>query len=332
MSGRQFAYLCTFMLAAVIGGSVTVAMLSAPRGEEPLRLLLVTSGSEAERRALAEGALAAADEFKVELAVRSVNQARPDSFVESIASVVADGVQGAIVSQAINDETVRELKRVSGVTNLVTCGGEAAVTDSLMHVGANPYSAGRICGNFVKELLPNGGRIVVLVDADDDVAATRLTALKDALQWSPGGQVADWDVITMSIAGASEQGVRDLELELRGDRVGCVVDLRCGTAPAMTARLAAVAGSERVQFITFDNSEEALAAVETGDVCAVISENAFDQGYQAVQHLASICRGNAWRRPKPGCGQVNVPVSIVRRGNVAEYRAHLLAAVTPPAA
>jgi ribose transport system substrate-binding protein len=334
MSGRRFANLCLFTLAAVIGGSISIAMLSAPHGEQPLRLLLITSGSQAERRALAEGARAAAEECGVELAVRSIDPSSRASLIEATASVIADGIHGAIVSQAISDDVVRELRKVSGVSKVITCGSEVASADRLIHVGTNQYSAGRLCGNLIKEALPTGGRIVVLVDDGDEVASTRLTALQETLASQMTHQSPRWELVAELKSGDSASDVeRELELELqRHADVSCVIDLRRGASQGATAQAAAVAESHRVKFITFDQSAEALAAVETGQVYAVISDNAFGQGYQAVQHLASICHGNEMRMPAAAHGGVNVPVSIVRQGNVAEHRAQLAAAVTSPSA
>jgi ribose transport system substrate-binding protein len=332
MSGRRFTNLCLFTLAVVIGGGMTVAMVSSPHGEQPLRLLLITSGSEVQRYALVDGARTAAEERGVELLVRSVPQSPSDSFVESIASVIADGIQGAVASPEITNETLRELRKASGATDVVRCSADADAADSILQVGTNQYSAGRICGNLIRRTFPQGGRVVVLV-GDDGVAATRLAALREALDWDAANESHQWELSVVRVG----QSVGDLDSQLddeleREPAVSCVVDLSHCTSKAVTALVAAAAEKLGAQFITFDSSAEALAAVETGQIYAVICDNAFDHGYQAVQHLVSICRGSYLRRPAPGHGNVFVPATIVRRGNVAEYRAHAMAAMASPAA
>jgi ribose transport system substrate-binding protein len=301
-------------------------MLSNPREDEPVRLLLVTNASEAYGRALVEGASAAARERGVNLVVQSTGSTEQSRLVDSNAVV---GVSGAIVSLTANDEVLQDLRRLWALTDVVTCGADAD-GDSLIHVGTNQYSAGRICGNVVREALPEGGRVVALTD--DEVATTRLAALEESLRAGSKERFTTWRVVAQSTDGAESVEAR-LSDVLGDDEVPtCVIDLRGSVSSGSTGELAAFAATRGIKFITFDGSTDALAAVETGEALAVLSEDAFAQGYQAVQHLVGICQGNQWRRPAPGHGRVHVPVTVVRQGNVAEHRAHLLAAVRQPAA
>jgi ribose transport system substrate-binding protein len=330
MSGRRFTYLCFLTLAVVIGGSVAVVMLSIPRGEQPVRLLLVTSSSESQSRAMIDGARTAAEERGVELLVRSIDPSRAGSFIESLASEVADGIHGAVVSPAVTNETVRALLRASVTTDIVSCGANDVGADSLINVGTNQYSAGRICGNLIEQTFPRRGRVVVIL-GEDDVSATRLAALRETLGRVAPDRSHNWELTTIAIGHGDLDSQLADELE-RGPMASCVVDLRHRASPGETPLVAAAAERHGVQLITFDSSAEALAAVETGQVYAVICDSAFDHGYQAVQHLVSICQGSELRRPAPGHGNVFVPAAVVRRGNVAEYRAHSISAMASPAA
>jgi ABC-type sugar transport system substrate-binding protein len=112
----------------------------------------------------------------------------------------------------------------------------------------------------------------------------------------------------------------------------CVVDLGCWTDRTSIATLAATARKRAMKFVTFDQSDAALAAVEAGEIYAVIRDNPFMQGYQAVERLAQFLRGGALALPIQGRGHINVPATVVRQENLANFRAQASARGLAPAA
>ena len=101
--------------------------------------------------------------------------------------------------------------------------------------------------------------------------------------------------------------------------VTCIVDLGDrADGRSSIAALATIAKAAGIRFITFDRSDAALAAVDAGSVFAVIGDDPFQHGYQAIDRLANFCREGEMSFPARGRGHVNVPASVVRRHDAAE--------------
>jgi ABC-type sugar transport system substrate-binding protein len=75
--------------------------------------------------------------------------------------------------------------------------------------------------------------------------------------------------------------------------------------------------------VSFDSSEASLAAIETGELAAVVAHDPYQCGYQAVDRLVMYHRSDALGRPASGRGCINVPAQLVERGTLAEYRSGL---------
>jgi ABC-type sugar transport system substrate-binding protein len=114
--------------------------------------------------------------------------------------------------------------------------------------------------------------------------------------------------------------------------VVCIVDFSEAPNNSDVAAFATAARERSAKFITFEGGEEALAGVESGDVYAVMANNSYLQGYRAVLELSSLCRRTELGLPAPGQGGVNVPVSVVQQGSVAEFRAQMSSVKPRPAA
>jgi ABC-type sugar transport system substrate-binding protein len=77
----------------------------------------------------------------------------------------------------------------------------------------------------------------------------------------------------------------------------------------------------RPRLITCAASESAFAAVEAGDVYAVIAPDPFACGYQAVDRLVLLLGRSYLEQPAEGRGSILMPPRVVRKENVASYRA-----------
>lgn len=338
MSGKRFALLCCLMLASAVGASLAVVMLAAPRLHVAPKFVLVTSGQEAHQQAVAFGAQAAARELGVNLVVEQLSPGSLHGAAESMSGVSLEGINGIVVCQSANMPMPLAVQSLAKKTNVITCGEDASPAYRLCHFGTGDYSAGRICANMVMQALPAGGRVVVLVDdAAQGRGSERLQGLRENLKGSDGadrrGQSPRFEIgecfEDYGHVGLCARNMR-LGMAQRPDAV-CVVDLGVRTARSGIGPLAAIAQATGVKLVTFDRSDAALTAVEAGDVFAVIGNDPFAEGYQAIHRLASMCREGDLSRPVPGKGTVNVPAAVVCQDNIAEYRV-LLAGGKAPAA
>src|SRR5204862_8210543 len=84
-------------------------------------------------------------------------------------------------------------------TNLITHDSDAPESNRLMYIGMDNYIAGRMCGQLVKEAMPNGGKVAIFVGRlEQDNAVKRRPRTIDELHErtrndkrydNPGGEI-----------------------------------------------------------------------------------------------------------------------------------------------
>lgn len=326
MSGRQFAAVFCFVLACAVGGNLAVVFVATSQPVPPKERLLVVLGEPTvQQQLMLRGAAAAAERHGVELIGRRLgpDAASAGAILHQLDVGKFDGV---VLCDAPASPAPTGWDELAARPRVITCSVDQS--PSRWHrVGPGDYSSGRICANLVASEVPAGSPLVVLVDdASAPAVAERLAGFREGLRVaaltaadeSPAVEVVE----CLEDFGHAAMSVRNARLALaRHPRVTCIVDLGDRRHASNVARLASFTRRARLELVTFDASESALAAVERGDALAVLVDNPFQQGYQAVNRLARYCRGSELALPVPGRGSVNVPACVIRRRDAAQARA-----------
>lgn len=276
------------VLTASIGG---LAVVDFDGNDESVALVLTLGGDDLYWDAVTNGAKAAAVRCGVKLSVSE--RAAADGF--ATLAIVGD------------DESA-------------SCCGEATRSPHLFHVGIANYSAGRICAHYAAKHVAVGEKIVALIDdANDSPSQPRLQGFRDTLRYYEGnGQSQErWRIEVVSI-------VNDLSTAaIQHADAALVIDFTDGSAAALKESFPGKSADQRSRLVSFDSSEASLAAIETGELAAVVAHDPYQCGYQAVDRLVIYHRSDALGRPERGRGCINVPAQLVERGTLAEYRSGL---------
>lgn len=209
-----------------------------------------------------------------------------------------------------------------------TCGMDSEQGSVDLHVGMANYSAGKECAKLAHELLPAGGKIITIVDGGSTApSAVRLQGFRDqlkTLQFSDEqGNAQAVDVIAEKIKLVKGQSADDQlkSIAARHGDAALVFDFTGG--PAVGLKLAYAEGDAAPQLVSFDQSDAALNMVDKGELSAVVAHDSYKCGYLAFERLVDLQRGSALARPSQGKGFILLPPTIVRAGEVADYRATL---------
>lgn len=117
-----------------------------------------------------KGARDAGKEFDVNVLVRMPPKGLGDQ-KRMCEELLAQKVDGIAISP-INPENQQDLlDEIASRTNLITQDSDAPESKRLCYVGMDNYTAGRMCGELVKEAMPDGGSIVIFVGRLDQLNA-----------------------------------------------------------------------------------------------------------------------------------------------------------------
>jgi len=315
---------------------------SGPEGTEgskaaAARYVFITNGV-AEFWTIAEaGAKQAGKDLGVEVGVFM-----PGSLTDQkqmMEDAVTRGYAGVAVSPIDPANQTEMLNQVAAATKLVTHDSDAPESERLAYIGMDNYTAGRLCGRLVKEALPQGGEIMILIGRmEQDNSRKRRQGVIDELlgrsedpsRFDPPGEVIEGNGFkilgTLTDAFDLAKAKANAEDALsRYPDLDAMVGLFAYNPPAILQALAQANKLQTVKVIAFDEDAETLAGIQAGTVHGTVVQNPYEYGYQSVKVLHALAGGDT--SVIPADQFIHIEGRQIRKDNVDAFWADLKAKV-----
>jgi ribose transport system substrate-binding protein len=327
MSGHRVLLWSIAVIALVSAAGYNMAVFREPP-PPAVNIVFVTGGSGPYWQRTISGAKAAADAFDANLQVEIPST--DEGVVEQSELLV--GLQGkpvdGIAVSPLDAEGQRALiNQLAQKTFLVTFDSDASDSIRQSHVGTTNYAAGGACARLVRDAIPEGGKIAVLVaNSTKENIIDRKGAFQQRIkQYADDNGPGTPDKYT--IVGFYEDGgsakkcaanIRDV-LKQNPD-LACLVGMNARHGPIIMKVLKDDGQLDKLKVVTFDDAPETLQGVEDGHIFATLAQDSFGFGYEAVKILCNLKRGDAVAVPMGGRGAVFFSVEVVKKDNVDDFR------------
>lgn len=307
-SRRRFSALV--MVASLAGLWVCVVGLPGCQrgggGEKPIRVAYITNGVASFWDVAEKGAQAAARDHNVRLEIYM-----PTDGVAEQKRVIEDllikGISGIAISPIDPDGQTDLLNNAVEQTLLITHDSDAPASRRLCYIGMDNYDAGWICGEVVREALPQGGQIILCVGRLDQLnARLRRQGVIDAIL----GRTPDparFDDPTKPITEGPYTILETLVdgfdfAKAKADAVdsiakypelSCLVGLFGYNPPLCLEAVKEYGKLGEIQIVAFDEDETTLQGVIDGHIFGTVIQNPYMYGYDSVRVLAGLARGES---------------------------------------
>ncbi len=329
-----FSTLSVALLFAACSGGDATATGGAAKSKP--RVAFVTNCAVdfwAVAKAGVEAAAAAAD---VDAVIRMPANGTAEEQKKQLEDVVAAGVQGVAVTPKDPDNMTGLLDRIAERCVLITHDSDAPKSKRLCYIGVDNYDAGRACGQLVKEAMPDGGPIVILVGTlDQDNARGRRQGLIDELlgrSHDPSrfdAQDAElkndkWEIratFTSQMDAQKAKAAAQDSLTRWSDLKG-MVGLFAYEPPVILDAVRAAGRLEDIAIVGFDEDAATLAGIRDGEIHGTVVQNPYEYGYRSVMLLAELLRAEddaARQALLPESGVEIVPARQIRKDNVQAF-------------
>jgi ribose transport system substrate-binding protein len=233
--------------------------------------------------------------------------------------LLAKGEDGIAASPLDAANQTDFLNKVADETLFITTDSDAPLSKRVCYIGTDNIAAGREAGKLIKEVLPNGGKIMMFVGTmDAQNAKDRYTGITNELA---GSNIQVIDVRTDETDRSRAQ--RNVEDTLvKYPDVACLVGLYSYNGPAILNAVKSANKVGAVKIVCFDEEDETLAGVADGSIYGTIVQQPFEFGKQSILKMAAYIRGD---KSALAGGQQIVPTLSLKKDNVAEYSAKLKA-------
>ena len=323
----------TALALASIGFIFTGCKGEGEGGTSAKRYAFITNGV-AEFWTIAEaGANQAGDDLGVEVSVLM-----PGSLTDQkqmVEDSITRGIDGVAVSPIDPVNQTDMLNRAAEVTRLVTHDSDAPDSNRLAYIGMDNYTAGRLCGQLVKEALPEGGEVMILIGRmEQDNSKKRrqgvidelLDRSEDSTRFDPPGEVIEGEKFTilgtMTDAFDLTRAKANAEDALsRYPEIDAMIGLFAYNPPAILQALEQGGKLNEVKVIGFDEDSQTLAGIQAGTVYGTVVQNPYEYGYQSVKVLDSLANGDESVIPEDGF--ISIPGRQIKKENVDEFWADL---------
>jgi ribose transport system substrate-binding protein len=255
---------------------------------------------------------------------------------------LARGVDGIAISPINPANQGDVINKAAAQTKLITHDSDAPGSNRLCYIGMDNYDAGRLCGKLLKEALPRGGNIVILVGRiEQDNARRRRQGLIDELldrpsdpeRYDPPGQQVKGEKYTV-LETLTDQFDRDLGKRNAQDAMGKyanvngMVGLFEYNPPLILEALGNKAGRE-IQVIGFDEADATLQAIKDGRCRGTVVQDPYRYGYESVKMLAALKKGDT--SVIPANKFVDIPARKITKENVDGFWAEKNKRLNKPA-
>jgi ribose transport system substrate-binding protein len=235
-----------------------------------------------------------------------------------IDDLLARGIDGIALSPVDPTNETPMLNDAAKQALIFCADSDAKDSDRTCYIGTNNEDAGKRAGALIKEALPNGGKIVMFVGTmDAQNAKDRYTGIKETLE---GSNVQILDVRTDDTdrvrAKANVQDILTKYPDISG-----LVGLWSYNGPAILNAVKEAGKNGQVKIVCFDEEDETLAGVKSGDIYATVVQQPFEFGHKSMLNMAKYLDGD--KSVVPDSKTIYVDTLGIKQDTVDDFQTKL---------
>lgn len=309
--------------------SVPTTSVGAIAPTTPGKYLFLAGGADPYWELCTAGAKSAADRLGAEVEVRLPTGEGEEGLKEQLTwlgEVDASKVDGVAIGPIDPTRETTLINSLAEKTTVVTVDSDAPGSRRMFYVGSSNYEAGEIAFSLVREALPEGGKVAILLASLAKTnAAERKQGFEDAIVELTTDDSPTYEVVETYL----DQGDQDVAkenvrkaLEEHPD-LGAIVCTFGYHGPMALEALADIDGGDSVHVIAFDEDSRVLEGVASGRVHATIAQDPFMFGFEAVRMLHDVRSGQYLSLPVAGRVDVGVHCIPVDKDNLDDFKTRL---------
>ncbi len=310
-------------------------------GEAKTRVAFVSNNAHEFWTYAERGCEKGAKEFNVEVLFRRPPQGSAVEQQRIVEDLLLKGTKALAVSPNDAKNQVEFFNKVADQIPLITQDSDLpAGSKRRCYLGTDNYGAGKAAGGLIKEAMPDGGQVLVLVGSlDAQNAQERRQGVLDELAGTKnatGPKLGDKYELIDTFTDNTDQAICKTKVDAflvkhQGDpNKLAIVGLWAYNPPAALEAVKNAKLEGKVKLVGFDENQQTLDGIADGFIHGTVVQQPFEFGYQAVRLLAALAKGD--NTVLPADGVLPIPHMVIKRDNVAAFKEKLKQLLAPPAA
>jgi ribose transport system substrate-binding protein len=289
--------------------------------QKDVKLAFVTNNASEFWRIAAAGVHKYEKESKVQVDVKMPANGTTEEQNQILENLASQGYDAIAVSVIAPNDQVPTLDRVAAKTKLITFDSDAPKSKRLLYIGTNNYEAGKALGAEIVKLLPNGGKMAVVVGTlSADNAMERLKGIQDGIA---GHKI---EIVDKREDGTDRAKARsNVEDIVNAHRdLNLVAGLYSYNGPAIAAALEALGKKDKIHAAVFDEEEGSLNGIASGIIACTVVQKPFQFGYLSSKWMHDLAtKPEATMALIPANKAIDTGVEVIAKANVGDFRTKL---------
>jgi len=283
-----------------------------------LKLAFITNNSSEFWKIAEKGLEKANKELGINVEMKMPETGKVEQQKKIIEDLVSQGYHGFAISLISPADETRDLDKASQTINVITHDSDGPKSKRLAYIGTNNYEAGKVLGEQLKKILPDGGKVAAFVGTlAADNASQRLKGVKDAVAGSKVEVVlTKEDNKDMTKARTNVEDVINANPEIVG-----FIGLWSYNTPSIVAAVKASGKADKLKVAGFDEEEGTLQGIVDGVVSCTVVQKPFEFGYRSAKLLNDLCTKGESALPKDPI--IDTGVEVVDKATVADFAKRL---------
>lgn len=246
--------------------------------------------------------------------------------IEIMETYIAQGVTGIAVAPSDPNALEPVMKKATDAGIWVTTLDTPPVEDSvsLVYIGTDNFSAGKIGGEQMTKLLPAGGQVGIGRGSDTALNALQRTdGFLEAIKNTP--------ITALEPVNDKEDAARALELansviSANPDLAGAF-GVYAYNGPAWATAIKESNKADQIRLVCFDATTDIINGIKEGVIDATVAQREFDMGYKSVELIHTMFTTKDPQKAIADMNAVNgvidTGVDVITQVNLQEYEAGL---------
>lgn len=315
--------------ALLLGMGVCLSGCGDKDEEEKKSFALVTTGAAGFWDICKKGGEDAGAELGVQVEVLTPNGSTEQR--KTLEDLLSKGVDGMSVA-AIDPENQADIfDEVSENALLITMDTDAPDSKRKVYIGMDNYDAGWMCGELVKEAIPDGGDVIMFIGRlEQDNAKRRRQGVIDCLmerekdpgRFDPPGEVVKGDkysvLATRTDLFDRNKAKEYVEDELtKNPKVAALVGLFEYNPPIILDVLKERGDLGKIKIVGFDENPDTLQAIKDGGIHGTVVQDPYEYGNRSIKVLHALATGDESVIPESKF--IDIPARQIRKDNVDAF-------------
>ncbi|WP_417397210.1 sugar-binding protein [Gimesia chilikensis] len=329
MTCRELIRSCT-LFATILSISLLLPACNQQKGNGKKTVAFVTNGVDPFWVIAQRGVEKAGEDLDVNVEVRMPPQGVADQ-KRMVQELLAQNVDGIAISPIDPENQNELLKEIAERSILITQDSDAPESPRQCYIGMDNYTAGRMCGELVKEALPDGGEVMLFVGRLGQANARQrrqgvidelMDRSHDGSRYDEPGEVIKNDKYSILDTRTDDfdhpQAKANAEDAIANHpNLKCMVGLFAYNPPLCLEAIRDAGKLKEIKVVSFDENEASLQGIMDGTVVGTVVQNPYQYGYESVRVLKALANGDKSVIPENEI--LHIPARKIRKDNVEEF-------------